>query len=93
VERLDMYESYRSVHHEREDADMREDVNAYVMEPLMDAWLCGAQVPGRMSKEKDCGPWSSQGQSGRGYRQNASIKLTEALGLLRLGCVHQFSEW
>jgi len=28
------------------------DVNAYVMEPLYDAWLCGAQVPGRMSKEK-----------------------------------------
>ena len=30
---------------------MREDVNAYVMEPLMDAWLCGAQVHGRMEKE------------------------------------------
>ena len=28
------------------------DVNAYVMEPLMDAWLCGAQISGRMSKEK-----------------------------------------
>lgn len=23
---------------------MREDVNAYVMEPLMDAWLCGTQI-------------------------------------------------
>ena len=37
--------------HVREDVDMREDVNAYVMEPLMDAWLCGAQVHGRMEKE------------------------------------------
>jgi len=47
-----VYESYRSAHHEREDVDMREDVNEYVMEPLYDAWLCGAQISGRMEKEK-----------------------------------------
>ena len=31
---------------------MRDDVNEYVMEPLYDAWLCGAQISGRMEKEK-----------------------------------------
>ena len=43
--------SHSLANHVREDVDMREDVNAYVMEPLMDAWLCGAQVHGRMEKE------------------------------------------
>ena len=39
--------------HERKDVDMCDrGVNAYVMEPLMDAWLCGAQIYGRMEKEK-----------------------------------------
>ncbi len=49
-----MYESCRSAHHEREDVDMREDVNKFVMEPLYDAWLCGTQVPhyATMSKER-----------------------------------------
>ena len=49
-----MYESYRSVHHEREDVHMCDrDVNAYVMEPLYDAWLCGAQVPSYARMEKE----------------------------------------
>ena len=49
-----MYESYRSAHHEREDADMREDVNEYVMEPLYDAWISEMQMGeyGLMSKEQ-----------------------------------------
>jgi hypothetical protein len=38
--------SHSRANHEREDVDVTErELNAFDMEPLYDAWLCGTQIP------------------------------------------------